>query len=239
MRDDPEGAELRATEKGLSSFKDKDVLEIGCGEGRFTAKFFGKTKSTVALDSDPNAIATARRKISSPSIKFLIGEAQKLELSSQSFDVVIFSWSLCCVEDPGKALKEAHRILRSEGALVNIMPDAVPTFETAMLQSLGQKDAIFQGSLSAFRSIVQSVKDGLFLPTLEEQRILFRTYFDNIDDDFVQWLPSKLGPFNQEEFKLLSKESLDAIKKFASTNLIQNKSLQINDALIVTTLKKI
>ncbi len=198
---DPEETELKSAEKFVS-FRDKDVLEIGCGEGRFTSKYFERTKSTIAIDSDPDAIRKAESSSKvSPSylnhgrIRFQEGDAEELEFQSESFDVVIFSWSLCCLGDPLKSLREAHRVLRSQCKILDLMPDAVPSFETATIQKIGGKDAIYQGGLTGFRALVDSVQEGLFVP-FDEQRVTFHTYFDNMAD-FIGWLPSKLGPFTQ------------------------------------------
>jgi SAM-dependent methyltransferase len=239
---DPEETELKAAEKFVS-FKEKDVLEIGCGEGRFTSKYFGKTKSTIAIDFDPEAIRKANSSKTSPlylkhgATRFLEGDAEKLEFRAESFDVVIYSWSLCCLEDPLRSLREASRVLRSDGKLLNLMPDAVPTFETGMMQKIGGKDAIYQGSLNGFRALVDSVQEELFLP-FEEQRVIFQTHFDDLSD-FVGWLPSKLGPLTHEEFEAMSRKQLEDIKNFASTFLIQGRGgFLVKDALIVSSATK-
>jgi SAM-dependent methyltransferase len=239
---DPEEMELKAAEKYVS-FKDKDVLEIGCGEGRFTSKYFEKTRSTIAIDSDPDAIRKAESSFKiSPShrnhgvVTFREGDAEDLEFPSESFDVVIFSWSLCCVADPLKSLREAHRVLRSQGTILNLMPDALPTFETGTIQKMGGKDAIYQGSLNGFRALVDSVQEGLFLP-FEEQRVIFHTYFDDMVD-FIGWLPTRLGPFTKEEFESISKKSVETIKNYVSSYLIRDGGgrggLLLKDALIVS-----
>jgi SAM-dependent methyltransferase len=240
VRADPEGAELKAAEKFVS-FEGKEVLEIGCGEGRFTAKYADKARSVVAVDADEDSIQLAQAS-STPAhlrsrVRFLAGDAENLELASQAFDVVIFSWSLCCLAKPLKALREAHRALRPRGAVVNLMPDAVPTFETATIQELGGKGAIYEGSLGGFRALVAAVREGLFAP-FEEERVTFRTYFDSAED-FVGWLPSKLGPFNREEFAAMAPAALEAIKDYASTYLTRDGGgLLVKDALIVSAATK-
>jgi SAM-dependent methyltransferase len=240
VRTDPENVELEAAERYVS-FEGMDILEIGCGEGRFTAKYIDNAKSIVAIDADPRSIRAASAKLSTNlrrKIRLYTGDAEDLELEkSESFDITIFSWSLCCINDPLKSLREAHRVLRSKGKLLNIMPDAVPTFETAMIQKLGGKDAIYEGSLNGFRAFVDSVRHGLFVP-LEEQRVLFRTYFDDIAD-FIEWLPSKLGPFTKDEFESLSKNSLEAIENYVRTYLIRDGGFLVKDALIVSKSSKL
>ena len=57
---DPEELETRAIHE-LVDFSGKDVLEIGCGEGRMTWRFASLAASVLAIDPDESAIATARR----------------------------------------------------------------------------------------------------------------------------------------------------------------------------------
>lgn len=237
VREDPEGLELRAIERHLS-FKGKDVLEIGCGDGRFTSKFFDKPRSLVAIDPDSDAVRIAETKIpsrSSHKVRLGVGEAEKLGFPPGSFDAVIFTWSLCCVQDAKKSLEEAHRVLRAGGTLVNIMPEALPSFEMATLKALGGKDVIRQGSLEAFRAIVRVVQDGLFVH-LDDERILFDTYFDSIDD-LIVWLPSAPGPLNKEEFGSLSRKALDLIRDYASS-LKKDGGLRVRDFLIASSAVK-
>lgn len=47
-----------------------------------------------------------------------LGDAASLDFSDSSFDTVVFTYSLCTIPDPPKALEEAHRVLRSGGTLL-------------------------------------------------------------------------------------------------------------------------
>jgi ubiquinone/menaquinone biosynthesis C-methylase UbiE len=124
-------------------------------------------------------------------VRLQVGKAEELDFPSESFDVVIFSWSLCCVQDMRKALRETHRVLRPGGKGVNIMPEVMSSFDMAMLKAFGGKDSIRQGSSDAWRALVKSVQDGLF-DSFEEKRIFFDTYFDSVDS-LIGWLPTVPG----------------------------------------------
>src|SRR5262249_3521426 len=45
-------------------------------------------------------------------VEFAVGDARELELEDGSFDAVVFHTTLCHVSDSGRALAEAHRVLR-------------------------------------------------------------------------------------------------------------------------------
>ena len=59
---DPEGVENRIIHE-LVDFKDNDVFEIGCGEGRMTWLYANEAASVLAFDPDEPAIDAARKQI--------------------------------------------------------------------------------------------------------------------------------------------------------------------------------
>ena len=92
---DPEGAHLAALRR-LGDFRDRRVLEMGCGDGRLTPGIASDAASVVAFDPDADAVARAR---SLPAelaqrVVFRVASAREIELERHSFDIVVFSWSL-------------------------------------------------------------------------------------------------------------------------------------------------
>jgi 2-polyprenyl-3-methyl-5-hydroxy-6-metoxy-1,4-benzoquinol methylase len=59
LQRDPEGLEQK-TLHALVDFKDKRVLEVGCGEGRLTFKYAAASSLTVGFDPDHDALRIAR-----------------------------------------------------------------------------------------------------------------------------------------------------------------------------------
>lgn len=93
---DPEGTEL-ATLDRMISLRGRRVIEIGCGEGRFTMRLARRCRHVVALDPDRQAIARARRVIPPPlkaRTQFKVAWAESLPFPDQTFDVAVLSWSL-------------------------------------------------------------------------------------------------------------------------------------------------
>lgn len=89
---DPEGREERILDE-LADFRDKDVLDLGCGDGR-TARSIARTaRSVLGLDPDEEAITLARS-FPADRIEFDVADAVTLELPAASFDAVVFSRSL-------------------------------------------------------------------------------------------------------------------------------------------------
>ena len=94
---DPEEEETRILHT-LIDFTGKDVLEIGCGDGRMTWRFASSPRSVLALDpvapsiAEAQAIATAHPR---SNVRFQVADITTVLLPREAFDVAVFSWSLC------------------------------------------------------------------------------------------------------------------------------------------------
>jgi 2-polyprenyl-3-methyl-5-hydroxy-6-metoxy-1,4-benzoquinol methylase len=93
---DPEEAETRAIHN-LIDFMGRDVLEVGCGDGRLTRRFASGARSVLGVDLDAESIALASAQ--SPeslrsAVTFQVADITTLELPAVAFDVAVLSWSL-------------------------------------------------------------------------------------------------------------------------------------------------
>ena len=97
IRIDPEENELRALRNTGVDWKNKRVLEIGCGDGRLTLRLARLGAKIQAIDPNAEAIRAARK--NKPArfanrIRYSVGNARQLENKSEAFDSVVFAWSL-------------------------------------------------------------------------------------------------------------------------------------------------
>ncbi len=108
------------------------VLDCACGTGDLT-QAFAKTEASrvVGLDFTPEMLEVARRKKThaphGEKIEYVEGDAQDLPFDNGSFDVVSIAFGIRNVQDPGRALAEFARVLRSGGRLV-VLEFGTPTF---------------------------------------------------------------------------------------------------------------
>jgi len=58
----------------FADLRDKEVLEIGCGDGRITSQLVEKTKRLVAIDPDAENIAEAKENMSGVDLRIGYGE---------------------------------------------------------------------------------------------------------------------------------------------------------------------
>jgi len=96
---DPENNETRAL-LDMVDFSGKQVLEIGCGDGRLTWRYAEKAAHVTAIEPNAEQIALARENIP-PQLQGRIDfHADGLEdfaanSAPSVFDLVILSYSLC------------------------------------------------------------------------------------------------------------------------------------------------
>ena len=93
---DPEGVEARVLHD-LVDFRDKAVLEIGCGDGRMTWLYADAAASVHAIDPDEPSIATAREETPehlNAKVSFRAASIVDIELADAVYDVGVLSWSL-------------------------------------------------------------------------------------------------------------------------------------------------
>jgi len=93
---DPEGAETSVLHR-LVDFQGKDILEIGCGDGRLTWRYADQAASVLAIDPKENKIALARERTPEhlrSSVEFQVADIATLAPPEAAFDIAIFSWSI-------------------------------------------------------------------------------------------------------------------------------------------------
>ncbi len=109
----------------LLDWKGKIVFDVGCGPGHLT-RGLAELGATVT-GFEPNPIQAAKNLAAPPcdGVTFVEAPAQKLPVESGSVDVVMLSRSLHHVpaELMDEALKEAKRVLKTEGVLLVLEPD--------------------------------------------------------------------------------------------------------------------
>jgi 2-polyprenyl-3-methyl-5-hydroxy-6-metoxy-1,4-benzoquinol methylase len=99
VRTDPEGNETEAL-FDLVSLDDREVLEIGCGDGRLTWRYANRAAHVTAIDPFEDGIARARDQLpaalaSRVDLQAVAFEDFAVATKRSSFDVAILAWSLC------------------------------------------------------------------------------------------------------------------------------------------------
>jgi len=95
-----------------------DVIDLGCGEGRFSRMLADRGAHTLGIDLQPVFVAYAERRKSDRE-RYELGDIQHLDgVSSNRFDIAVSYITLVDVPDQRAAIGEAFRVLRPRGRFV-------------------------------------------------------------------------------------------------------------------------
>ena len=151
---------------------DAVVLDVGCGNGMWTASVAARTPSgaTVGLDVSAGMLASARGR--APSARWCQGDATALPFGDGVADAVLALWMLYHVPDKARALGEVTRVLKQGGRFLTA---------TNANRALGQLEDIF--TEAAGRTLGRSV-DTWFPPldfSLENGLDVLAPHFDRVE----------------------------------------------------------
>jgi len=118
----PCDAYLRAPEVAIwKSIRPKrPVLNVGCADGRMDAFLYNHIDMDVAIDSDKKVIEGAQK--SGLYKKAILASADKMPFKSNTFSSVIANSTFEHIKNDKKAIKEASRVLKTNGDLILTVP---------------------------------------------------------------------------------------------------------------------
>ncbi len=93
---DPELREIAALRQ-LVDFRGREVVEIGCGDGRLTFRYAEQVQRVYGFDQFFESIVAARQNTPRElhgKVEFYVGGAEQLSLPSERFDIALLAWSL-------------------------------------------------------------------------------------------------------------------------------------------------
>jgi ubiquinone/menaquinone biosynthesis C-methylase UbiE len=105
---------------------DMIFADIGCGEGFFAilaAKKIGDKGKVYAVDVDSSAIQRLKNKAEAEGLKNItaeVGMAEETVFCNKCVDIVFYSMDLHDFANPEKVLKNAQKMLKPEGQLVDL-----------------------------------------------------------------------------------------------------------------------
>lgn len=107
----------------------RDVLDLGCGEGRFARLMAAEGMAVTGVDPTAAFVAEACRRSNGP--RFVQGRAEAIPLADDTVDLVVAYLCLIDIPDLDTAFDEIARVLRPGGRL---LVANLSSFATAMPQ---------------------------------------------------------------------------------------------------------
>lgn len=114
-----------------ASPKDKQVLDLCCGQGTLTRMLVQSGARAVGLDFSPEMLALAEA--AAPGAELQQGDAASLPFDDGRFDVVVCNFGMMHLPDQPTALREIGRVLRPKGKFLMATwgaPEDSPAFGT-------------------------------------------------------------------------------------------------------------
>jgi ubiquinone/menaquinone biosynthesis C-methylase UbiE len=106
---------LQTIEIGVGDLDVRDILDLGCGTGRFSAALARRFGARViAVDPSERMLEQARRK-PAPGVEFVRAPAENLPLDDGTVDLVFLSMVFHHFRDRDRAAGECYRVLRDGG----------------------------------------------------------------------------------------------------------------------------
>ena len=134
-----------------------DVVDIGCGTGRWLERFASRGPSSLTgVDSSTAMVNCARRKLG-PSATVMVGDAESLPLSNSCADLVVASFVASYVPDLFRLAAEVRRIVRP-GAQV-FLSDLHPATASAYMWKRGFRFADTEVELASYARTLSEVVD--------------------------------------------------------------------------------
>ena len=178
-------------------------LDVGCGTGSLTKLILEaqQPKDVVAVDSSSDFISFAQGSITNPSVRFMVGLAESLELETNSIDAVVSGLVLNFVPQPEAVISEMMRVSKPGGVIGIFLWDYADGMEmlryfwdAAVELDIGAKEfdegirfPLYQEG--ALESLVREVG----LKQIEGKPIEVSTVFQNFDDYWMPFLDN-VGP---------------------------------------------
>jgi phosphatidylethanolamine/phosphatidyl-N-methylethanolamine N-methyltransferase len=94
------------------------ILFVGVGTGADLELINSRELNITAIDYSNEMLDKAREKFKDSSIEFIKMDAQNLDLTDHSFDLVVASLVLSVVPNPNQCLKEMIRVLKEDGEMI-------------------------------------------------------------------------------------------------------------------------
>ncbi len=164
-------ARLRHFDGLVGSWRDKTVVDLGCGGGFMAEAMAKRGARVVGVDPATEALAAARHHAAEEglAIDYREGVGEVLPLDDASFDVVVSCDALEHVSDLAQVVAEVHRVLKPGGLFL---------FDTINRNALSRFVVVTMGE-RVLRLMPRGTHDpALFITPAELRRLLTRQRFD-------------------------------------------------------------
>jgi ubiquinone/menaquinone biosynthesis C-methylase UbiE len=125
--------------ESTGSWRDKEVLDVGCGTGRLLLRGAEEAKTIVGVDLSSEMVKASIQQFFyhelSGKSEFLVADAEELPFEDETFDLALSTCVMFLLPDPVKGMKEIYRILKPDGMIAMLNPSEKMSQENAAIYS--------------------------------------------------------------------------------------------------------
>jgi len=113
----------------IEDVKGKTIMDVGCGNGRYSLIFAKAGANVTGVDLTPEMIASAQQKASTDGLEidFICDDILGVNLAPNRFDLIFSSLAITHIEDLTELLRKLKPALKSDGRI--IFSDIHPCFK--------------------------------------------------------------------------------------------------------------
>jgi SAM-dependent methyltransferase len=143
----------------LELARDKDVLDIACGEGYGTAALALVARSALGVDVDPATVRHAGARYTAMNVDFRAGECTQIPAADDSFDLVVSFETIEHLTQQERMLAEIRRVLRPAGKLVISSPNKLVYSDRRAVQNpFHERELYFDEFRDMLRAVFPAVR---------------------------------------------------------------------------------
>jgi GT2 family glycosyltransferase/SAM-dependent methyltransferase len=171
----------------LEVVKEKDVLDVACGEGYGSSLMAGVAHSVIGVDISNDVVDYASNTYQKPNLAFHQGSVINLNFENASFDVVVSFETIEHLAEQAQMLAEIRRVLRPNGLLVISSPNRPIYSEESEEHNefhvkeldFNEFDELLRTQFPTIQYFGQRMLMGSVIQPLEGEQSSFRAWHDN------------------------------------------------------------
>ena len=200
-----------------------DWLDVGCGNGAFTALIFARCAPGMVEGIDPSAaqIDYARVRPGLGAARFAVGDAMALPVKSGSVDQAVMALVLFFVPEPARGVAEMCRVVRPGGTVSAYAWDILGGgFPIAALQAemreMGLVPALPPSVAASTQDAMRQLWGDAGLQAVETRAITVERRFDDFE---AWWSMAMAAPAIAPRLALWPQDRRDELKQRVMTRL--------------------
>ena len=196
-------------------------LDVGCGNGAFTAMLYERCAPAAVTGVDPSAgqLDYARKRADTPSANYLQGDAMALPVADRMFDAAVMALALFFVPDPERGVAELKRATKP-GALIAAYNWDIPGggFPLAPLgremKEMGFPSPLPPSVDTARAERMRELWEGAGFTGVETRRIEVQRTFDSFEEWWsICLLSPSAGPRIREQTNEVQADLKERLRK--------------------------